>query len=393
LSRRTGQNGSVFQRDGGAWDPTKTAFGRFYVDTPEGRKREKISLGLCKTKSIAKALLKQHMDREGINDPLGFHQNTAPAVTFREQAEFWLKQLAQRRRNPVKPATLYGYRSILNAQLLPLLGDVPLREVDNSAWKMVNAKMHEAGLSAKSVVNYTKLIKPIVASARTDKGDQIYPRQWDPEFADLPTIEKGSQYRPTITTSQIESTLLLLSARERVLVGLLAATGLRIGEPLALRPDDFSSDCRLVRIERSNWRGKDQEPKTPNAVREIDIPSAFAAVLRDFIKGKNGYLFATRSGRPLSQRNALRSLHAVGLLGGFHMFRRFRMEVLRKNHCPRDLETFWMGHASQTVGDIYALGIRNDTEWRQVEAERIGLGFNWATVGHKVVEIPASNAA
>src|SRR5271167_3971813 len=101
-------------------------------------------------------------------------------------------------------------------------------------------------------------------------------------------------------------------------------------------------------------------------------------MLCDFIRGKTGYVFATKSGKPLSQRNALRSLHKVGLRGGFTMFRRFRMEVLRKNHCPRDLETFWMGHASQTVGDLYAQGTRNDLKWRQEWAEKIGMGFNWA---------------
>jgi integrase len=322
-----------------------------------------------------------------------FHQNTAPAVTFREQAEFWLKQLATRKRQPVKPATLYGYRSVLNAQLLPMMGEMQLRDVDNSALRTVVAKMHDKGLSDKSIVNYTKLIKPIVASARTEKGQQIYPRQWDPEFADLPVVDRSSQHRPTVTADQIENKLPLLPKRERLLVGLLAVVGPRVGESVGFRTDDFSSDCRVVHVQRSIWRGKEQAPKTPNAVRQVDIPSAFAQVLRDFIGSRTGYVFATKSGKPLSQRNALRSLHAIGLRGGFHMFRRFREELLTKKNCPRELRNFWMGRACETVGQFYALGIRNDMEWRQEWAERIGLGFNWATVGHKDVEIPESNAA
>lgn len=67
-----------------------------------------------------------------------------------------------------------------------------------------------------------------------------------------------------------------------MLFALLAATGLRIGEALALRTTDFRSDCRVLYVRRSIWRNQqEQEPKTDNAVRDVDIPEVLARELRD----------------------------------------------------------------------------------------------------------------
>lgn len=88
-----------------------------------------------------------------------------------------------------------------------------------------------------------------------------------------------------------------------------------------------------------------------------------------------GYLFTTSSGRPLSQRNVLRALHAVAGTIGLHAFRRFRTETLRRAQVPEDLIRFWLGHASRTVTDAYAQGLQHDTAWRRLWCERAGLGF------------------
>jgi integrase len=138
-----------------------------------------------------------------------------------------------------------------------------------------------------------------------------------------------------------------------MLFALLAGTGLRIGEALALRLTDFGPDCRLLYVRRSLWRKQEQEPKTSNAVRVVDIPEVLASQLRDYASAVRGYLFATEQGKPLQQRNVLRILHSAKRVG-FHAFRRFRLTWLRKNGAPKDLERFWMGHAPEEVGDLYS---------------------------------------
>jgi integrase len=364
------------------WDSTAPAYGKFWQDLPGGsqRKRRTVSLGVCRTKSVARQRLREFLEREGVNSKEAFHQNTAPAVTFRQQADWWLASLSGRKRRPVKPATVSGWRDALNAWLLPNLGEKLLADVSNKAVRELIEKMSAAGLSAKTIVNYVQVVKLVVASAVNDEGEQIHPRSWNHDFIQLPLVRKDKQYRPTVTYADLTDILSKTKKRKHVMLfSLLAATGLRIGEALALRSTDFGPDCRVLHVRRSVWRGQEQEPKTSNAVRVVDISEVFARELRDYVAGTNGFLFATAEGKPLQQRNVLRVLHGVKNVG-FHAFRRFRLTWLRKNGVPKDLERYWMGHAPEEVGDLYSK-LKDDVAFRQQWAERAGLGFELVHVG------------
>src|SRR5277367_1900821 len=173
-------------------------------------------------------------------------------------------------------------------------------------------KMISAGLSAQSVVNYTKVVKMVVASAINAEGEQLYPLKWNHDFIGMPILKREEQRRPTLTEAELGEVLASTNKRYGVLFALLAGTGLRIGEALGLKPTDFSTDCRILQVRRSIWHGQEQAPKTPNAVRVVDIAEPLSQLLRDYIADKRGYLFAVKSGRPLQQRNVLRALHATG---------------------------------------------------------------------------------
>ncbi len=140
LGRQTGQTGSVVQHSK-TWDPAAPCYGKFWADVPGSptRKRKTVALGICKTKSSARQRLREYLNREGVNSKEAFHENTAPAITFRQQADAWIASLPARRRRPVKPATISGWRDALNAWALPNLGDKLLSEVSNKAaaiwWK------------------------------------------------------------------------------------------------------------------------------------------------------------------------------------------------------------------------------------------------------------------
>ena len=364
------------------WDATAPAYGKYWQDLPGSseRKRRTIPLGVCRTKSVARQRLREFLEREGVNSKEVFHQNTAPGVTFRQQADWWLISVKARKRRPVKPATISGWRDALNAWLLPNLGEKLLADVSNKAVRELVEKMSERGLAAKTIVNYVQVAKLVVASAVNDEGEQVYPRTWNHDFIQLPVVRKDKQHRPTVTDADLKEILSNTKKQKHVvLFSLLAATGLRIGEALALRATDFGPDCRVLHVRRSVWRGQEQEPKTSNAVRVVDIPEALAIKLREYLESTSGYLFATAKGHLLQQRNVLRILHAVKLVG-FHAFRRFRLTWLRKNGVPKDLERYWMGHAPEEVGDLYSK-LKDDVAFRQEWAERAGLGFELVHVG------------
>jgi integrase len=169
--------------------------------------------------------------------------------------------------------------------------------------------------------------------------------------------------------------------QKRVLFALLAGTGLRVGEALGLERKHLSDDCRTITVEQSCWEGDIQTPKTKNAYRQVDLCPKLAALLSEFVKDRQGLLFANKKGAPLSQTNELRrSLHPVlAELGvekaGFHAMRRFRTTWLRKQRAPEDLIKFWLGHAKQSVTDGYSK-LGEDEEFRKQVAETVGTGFD-----------------
>jgi integrase len=373
MSRRRGQSGNVFQQgQTGGWNTTAPCYGRFWIDSADGRKRKVISLGVCETKTTAKRKLRQYIETEGINRWETFVESSAPGTTFREQAEKWIADLPNRRRRPLKPATVAGYRHALDKWILPTLGDRLLSEVSNGALKELIDVMAAGGLSPKSIVLHAAVVRLVVASALTADGEPVYPRKWNNEFCGLPIVNKEKQRRPTVSKDEVVNMTEHSTSRFSVLFALLAGSGLRIGEALALKPLDFSPDFRTVHITRSIWRGKEQNPKTPAAVRFVDIPEQLAALLRSYAakKAADQFLFATKSGKPLGHRNVLR---AAGV--GLHALRRFRAETLRRAGVPRDIEQSWLGHAKETVGDFYAAGLENDQQRRREWCERAGLGF------------------
>lgn len=397
LSRRIGQNGNVFQRGNTKeWSPAAPSYGRYWIDVPgcEERKRRTVVLGTCSSRSTARRKLREHIEREGINKSAAFASTTSPVMYFRTQANVWLASLPNRRRRPLKPATISNWKHSLQKWVLPTLGDRLLADVSNGAMRELVEKMAAGGLSPKSIVNHAAVVKLVLASAVNAEGEQLYPRTWNHDFIGLPIVRSEEQNRQTINQSELEEILGKAKGRYFVLFALLAGTGLRIGEALALKPTSFTQDCSISFVRRSIWRGKEQAPKTPNAVREVDVPTSLAALLREYVAGKSGYIFATASGRPMCQRNVLHALHATGIKVGLHAFRRFRTETLRRARVPFDLEKLWLGHAKSTVTDLYAEGLKRDLVWRREWCDRAGLGFALGYVGlQNVVQIDAAKAA
>jgi integrase len=237
--------------------------------------------------------------------------------------------------------------------------------------------MVAAELSPKTISNYVQVVKMVVASAVNDNGDQLHPCTWNHDFIGLPVVQKANQHRPTLTEADLVTVLTSVKPKYAVFFATLAGTGLRIGEALGLKFSDLSPDCRVLNVRRSVWRGREQAPKTQNAIRVVDVPEALARVLRTQ-RGDN-YLFAASNGNPLSARNVLRVSHSTGKRVGFHAFRRYRAAVLRKARVPEDLITLWLGHA-RTLTDLYATQLREDEQYRGEWCERAGLGFPMVTL-------------
>ena len=331
-------------------------------------------------------------------------------ITFRDAGNNWLKQCMTRKRNPISRATAKGYSSYL-VKLDGLIGDVPLAQVTNKTAKTVVEKLSAESLSAKTITEIIAVLKYVVASVLDENGGQIYPRQWNHDFMDLPVI--GKQNQPVFTPEQVEKIVSKAQGRYAVLYALLAGTGMRISEALAIElgpeSDDattISKDCLTIYVRKKVFGQTKEKTKSPAAIREIDIDPELVAFIKGYIGDrKEGWLFPSDTGKPLLQRNILRdSLHplevgrnalqtyrtvdgkkvkhilfpavlgATGKKIGFHAFRRFRATHLRSEGVPEDFVTFWLGHKEKTITDRYSK-MKERLELRKEWAEKAGVGF------------------
>jgi len=85
-----------------------------------------------------------------------------------------------------------------------------------------------------------------------------------------------------VTRAEVESIIGAIIPRYKVLVVLLAGTGLRIGEALGVKATDLGPECRVLHVRRSVWDCQEQLPKTSNAVRVVDVPEQLAKVLPEY---------------------------------------------------------------------------------------------------------------
>jgi len=388
MHARRGQDGNVEIRNGAFW-------GRYWKDQSDGtRKRPRVKLAPINsmTYSQAQRMWSQRLEEMGVNSIETFQRTIGP--TFRQQAEVWFKQMQIRRRKPVKPSVLGSWRLALDRHLFPIIGDFSMVDVHNGALREVVSKLVEKGLSAQSIITYTRPLKMIVDSAKDGKGNSLYPVKWDNEFADLPIIQPELQRRPSITAQQIEVGLSVCRLREKALAALLAGSGLRIGEALGLQTRHIGKDADTVTVEQAVWEGCIQSPKSPAARRCVDIAPELADVLRRFAAGKgpNDFLFATDQGRVLSRHNVARTLRSKFGGGGFHRLRRFRAERLREAGVPDLLVKYWLGHSRNgDLSDQYAQHLVKNESYRREWSAKVELGFdlggsNWT----QLLDPPAS---
>lgn len=303
-------------------------------------------------------------------------------MDFKTQAAAFLTQIQNSKRNPAKPSTIAAYQSRLNSHILPVLGEKPLSTIENGTLKTFVAELSNQGLSPATIRTMVSLVKAVVSSAVDANGNEMYPRTWNAEFIDSPVVNPRTQKAPVATPQAIQQALARAKGQEKALYALLAGSGLRIGEALALMvgPDDGVNSFWIpesgtveIRTTVDVLTGKIlSSPKTDAGIRQVDLAPNLNAFLCQLLLDeklpRQGQLFPI----PFS---TLRD-HAAksGIERRFHAYRRFRVTYLRKAGVPEGLIQFWAGHAGETTTDRYDK-IRTDVEARKEWAAKIGLGF------------------
>jgi integrase len=233
--------------------------------------------------------------------------------------------------------------------------------------------MKDAKLSAKTIQSYMGIVKSVVASVIDEEtGEPVFNRKWNASVLDTPVIE--NQKTPCFTPEEITD-LTCLPGWEGILYTILAATGLRIGEALALETKHVINGGRTLRIEQAvNRFGKIAPTKTKAGVREVDLHPDVTDTLLRYVRGKKGLLFPSKENTPQLSNTIFKRKLMKHTEKGFHAFRRFRVTHLREQLCQHDIEIYWLGHKPSSMSELYSKLARM-LPARLKEVERVGLGY------------------
>jgi integrase len=250
--RTTGQDGHI--EKSGRWFVV-----RFWKDIPGQERRMHVRERICPisgpgrlSKSALKRRAREIIQESGADSPEYFKEVVKQncGVTFREQSEIWLKQLQNRKRRPIRQSYAVTIQGALDKWILPAIGDMPLGQVDNLSVKPLIERMSLSGLKPRTVNKYMEHIKQIVDSLRHPNGEPIHSRKWDAEVMDLPVVEHAKQKRPSLRAKATTDLIAASSGQEQALYVLLAATGLRISEALAVETEHLINQGRTIRVEQ-----------------------------------------------------------------------------------------------------------------------------------------------
>jgi integrase len=187
-----------------------------------------------------------------------------------------------------------------------------------------------------------------------------------PERTRLIKLRDGRRIPATLDRKQIDTIVAACDRlRDRLLLGVLADSGLRVGEALGLRHEDLDVASRLIavvpRVNANRARAK-------GGRRQVPIPASLIRRYSDYLHTEYGdldsdYVFVNlwsgTVGGPLSYRSVyelvIRLRKRTGIVFGAHTFRHsYATELLRRG-VPVEVVQKLLGHASiATTGDTYA---------------------------------------
>lgn len=217
-------------------------------------------------------------------------------VTVDEWADRYIRSLSG-----VEGKTLDHYRLYMRISISPFLGPLPLGAVTPArVAEWINGQAER--YAAKTIKNRHGFLSAMFQAAVDERLIDRNPCA----RSRLPSSEEQEQVFLTLEEYQLLEQR--LPPRQRLLVQLIAATGMRWGEVSALKPADFDWSRRTVRVARafktSQARGMYiGAPKTRMSRRTISLPDDIVPLLRAHAKQAGEWMFTTRTGEPYQYKH------------------------------------------------------------------------------------------
>ena len=366
MTRRGNNEGSIYQRSSdGRWMGAATVG----LD-PAGRPiRRSVS-----AKTRAEVVRKLKALSRQIDDGL-ITAEKAPTLEF--LFERWFVDVMARE---VVRSTIDNYRSIVKFHILPTLGrktvdELTVAEVD----RLLAAKM-ASGLSPSTVHRIRAVLSQCL-----DQGIR-----WGVTPRNVARLSRSPKLiRPEGRTLSPEQARRLLASlrghRNEALYTLMLSTGMRRGEALGLRWEDFDLEKGVVRIRRSLKREGGHivtaDTKTLKSRRAVNLPEPVVELLvRHYEQQEKervdlgaawvetGFVFTSSIGTPIDPRNLYRDFQKVCEDAGLshwhpHELRHSAASLMLANGVKLQVVSQVLGHSSiRMTADVYGHILDPDRE-------------------------------
>lgn len=387
--KRKNGEGTVRLRKDGRWE------GRIVIGYDEnGLPKTKNVLAKTKGKCIEK--LKALKSTITPDTPIKLKAD----MPFGEWLDHWYETYCKPN---ARPATQRTYEGYIRLYLHPRLGSIPLNKVTTSdiqqmcTWMMTEARLDQkngdSGLSDSQVINCYSLCDRVLEKAVAEKLIVRNPAKGCKLPPNRPNEMK--------VLSREDMQKVLIQAKEENYYELFLlefATGLRLGELMALQWDDVNLVTGELRINKQvNLVGSKlviSEPKTKAAVRTLILPPSVRKVLAEYKTRVNSrWLFPSpkKDDLPIIPSAVSRRLHTLLEHAGceqvrFHDLRHtFATNALAHGMDIKTLSTI-LGHVSSaTTLNTYS---HVTDEMRQRAAVKIDQGIAKAEVQDTAIAQP-----
>ena len=313
-------------------------------------------------------------------------------ATLQEYASAWIERYLGRGRGGFREGTRDEYRRQLEQYVYPYFGAARLTEVTPSkvaafvAWlcdekaqgrradderrrvkaendgvplgSVTKEKEPTLALSDATIRNILAPLRACLSTAVREGLIRSNPAR-DIDLPHRPTAEHSEEQVRAMSREELSTLLALIPDRHRLLFRLLAATGMRISEAVALqwRHLELDGSTPHVKVRRALVKGRMGPPKSRHGRREIPLGHELVRALRQRQKdtdwpGEEDLVFSATNGAALSQPNLYRDAlrlprEEAGVPWvGFHTFRHTCASMLFAEGRNAVQVQRWLGHHS-----------------------------------------------
>lgn len=344
MSRTTYGEGSVYQRKDGRW---------VAVYHHEGKRREVYG----KTEREAKCKRRERQDEIARGE-----SGSRTRRTFGSEAQRWIDNSSKV--GALSPRSRRVYVDVLQLHVIPIIGHLKMHDIRPSDITNVMVKMSESGKSGAYQKQARKAMSHVFQMSQKDKVITTNPALEVPTPRDIP--------KPTVILTREQAQEVFEAApdeRTRTALMILAHTGMRIGEMMALRwsdvrfPEASTDTGRIVIRESKSGRGR-QVPVTPSLDRQLKLwrkeQTAMRLAARWWSEDADGFVISSDVGTQMDQQNWRRKHFnpvarpiAPGVVP--HSLRHTCATFMMEEGIPSKVVAEVLGHSSTRItDDIYS---------------------------------------